>query len=134
MRNSLSVSDFERWIDELVAARYGAKGRLAALIGMTDSAFGRSVRAGSLGVEALLKLARVVDVAPGEVLRIAGKGAIADLIDELYAAPPVSLTKREMRLLDTFRHCEKAGQDLMIQAGEVYRLAAGTNRARPDPT
>jgi hypothetical protein len=76
-----SFKDFiERWID-----RYGTAQALADAIDMSLSAFSRGVRnAGTLGVESLLRLAEQTGEDPSKVLRIAGKGDVARLIEQLY--------------------------------------------------
>jgi hypothetical protein len=76
----------ERWI-----GRYGTAQALSDAIGMSLSAFSRGVRnAGTLGLESCLRLAEVTGEPPSRVLRIAGKGEAAALIDRLYGGALVS--------------------------------------------
>lgn len=82
----------EQFVDEQVSKRYGTASALAGRIGMSFSAFSRSVRAGSLSTENLLRLAMETGTPPSDLLRIARKEHVAHLIETLYgkgaAAPP----------------------------------------------
>jgi hypothetical protein len=81
-----SFNEFiERWI-----VRYGTAQALADAIGMRLSAFARATRAGTLGVEQCLRLAENTREPPGRVLRLAGKGEVAELIERLYGGAPSS--------------------------------------------
>ena len=122
-RKFAEMTEFERWIASLVADRYETSGKLARAIEMSDSAFSRQVRGGTLGPEALLRLARETGRPPGEVLRLAGKETLAVLLEELYGEPAVRLTGPESRLLQVFRTSPKSVRDLMIRVGEVYPSA-----------
>jgi len=53
-------------------------------------------------VRGCLRLARVTGTNPGEVLRAAGKGDIADLIEELYGPAQALLTAEQQDLLAAF--------------------------------
>ena len=72
------------WIDRLVTQKYKTYGALARAIGMTDSGFGRAVRAGTFELENLLRLADETGESPATVLKMAGKSPANDLIEKLY--------------------------------------------------
>jgi hypothetical protein len=129
-----AMSEFERWVGELVTHRYGTAGRLAFLIGISESAFSRGVKTGTLGVESLLRLALETGEPVGDVLRRAGKAAVAALLDDLCGESAARLTGREQRLLALFRGCQKPGQDLMLQAGRAFQAASTAGSSvEPDP-
>lgn len=92
---------FERYINKLVK-EHGTAGTIAKAIGMSLSAFSRGVRLeGSLGVDKLLRLAQWAGDDPSEVLRLAKKGDVADLIEQLYGTPrpPLSRVDDELTAL-----------------------------------
>lgn len=78
-------NDLQVLLKKLVA-RYGTQSALADAIGLTDSRLTKVLRgdSGGLGVLNCLRLAKVAGVAPSTVLRAAGKGDIADLIEDMY--------------------------------------------------
>lgn len=81
----LPVSDFRR-ILEAGEARFPTKQAFAKALGITPSRYSR-VKAGdaySLNVVNCLRLARLSGEPAPAVLRAAGKGDVADLIEELY--------------------------------------------------
>jgi hypothetical protein len=120
----LAVSDFEKWIADLIADRYGTAGTLAKEIGMTDSGFSRAVRKGTLSVEMVLRLAREVGEPPNAVLRRAGKHTMADLLDELFGEPTARPTQEELKLLKVYRAVPVKIRGLMLQVGTAF-LAIG---------
>lgn len=65
---------------------------------MTLSSFSRQVRAGSLGSAALIRLAQWSGDNPSWVLRLAGKGELADLIERSWG-PPRALSDLDYELL-----------------------------------
>ena len=78
------MTELHRWIEALVRDKYGTHSVLANAIGMTLSAFGRGSRNGTFSTESLLRLAAEVGQNPSNVLRLAGKGDVAALIERLY--------------------------------------------------
>lgn len=93
---------FQTWVAELIGQRFKTATALASKIGMELSPFSRGVAAGTLNLVNLLKLARVTDERPSVVLRLAGKGKEADLLEELYGAgETISASEREV--LDYWR-------------------------------
>lgn len=95
------MADFKSFIGEQIR-RYGTAQKLADKIGMSLSAFSRGVRnEGTLNVENCLRLAEETGENPSHVLRLAGKGSTADLIERLYgrARSPLSGGDRELLAL-----------------------------------
>jgi hypothetical protein len=75
-------------------------------------------------VRGCLRLAKVTGENPGLVLRSAGKGDIADLIEQLYGPPAaVRLTPEEQQLLTAFQAI--ADPSVRRSMLEVARAAGG---------
>lgn len=72
------------WIERLVKEKYRTFSALADAIGMTDSGFGRAVKAGTFDLENLLRLANETGESPATVMRLAGKAEVNTLIEKLY--------------------------------------------------
>lgn len=85
---------FRRFLQTVLDDRYaGVASRLAEDIDIDLSTFSRGMKAGTFGLETLLRLAAAVGESPRRVLGLAGKEASADLIERLYgkeAAEPIS--------------------------------------------
>ncbi len=94
------MNAFEHLIDRLLTdGRYQNKTRIAEALGLTVSAFDRGVKRGTLSEVNCLMLAEAADLNPSEVLRAAGKGETAAIIERLYgsgAAPPLTALDREL--------------------------------------
>lgn len=78
------------WAEGLMPKPYRTKEAVAEAAGLTSSAFWRQVRSGKLGVEPLLRLAYATGESATSVLTLAGKGALAKLIELNYGAPTPS--------------------------------------------
>jgi len=78
-------------------------------------------------VRGCLRLARVTGTSPGEVLRAAGKGDIAELIEELYGAPQVLLTGEQRELLAALNAIDepKVREALLTMARRAAGLEQG---------
>ena len=92
--------EFTAWVERLIRDKFRTKRALASAVGLTESPFGRGVEAGSLGVDSLLRLAMAAEAHPSDVLRMAGKGEIADLIERLYGPGRDALTEPQRQLLE----------------------------------
>jgi hypothetical protein len=86
---------FQQWIEKLIAERFHTSTALATAMGLQLTPFMRGAAAGTFNVVNLLKLAKVVDEHPSVVLRMAGKGDVADLIESLYGPTDVKPHERE---------------------------------------
>ena len=101
---------FQAWVAELIDQRFGTATALANQIGMQLSPFTRGVALGKLNLVNLLKLARVADEHPSMVLRLAGKGAEADLIEAVYGSATEAITDSEREVLDHFRQLSQTAR------------------------
>jgi hypothetical protein len=90
---------FKGWIDRLVEERFGTPTALAKTIGLHLTPFSRGVASGTFNVVNLLKLAKVANEPPSNVLRMAGKGDVADLIESLYGGAAMTPQQREVSAL-----------------------------------
>lgn len=93
---------FPQYIKGLID-RHGTATVIADAIGMSLSAFQRNVNdRRTFGVAACLRLAEWAGDSPSTVLRLAGKGEEANLIERLYGkpSPALSATDRELLALD----------------------------------
>ena len=93
---------FQAWVEGLIRSRFRTATSLARLVGMELSPFNRGVRAGTLNVTNLLKLAQVAEAHPSDVLRLAGKADEAALIEELYGNGREALTPSQRELVETW--------------------------------
>jgi hypothetical protein len=96
------ISELERWLDEVRRndVRFPTLTALAEAAQLSPSAFGRQIKAGSLGLEPLLRLALAIGVPASAVLKKAGKGDLAALIETCYGAPsPLPFVVREFAAL-----------------------------------
>jgi hypothetical protein len=83
------MNEFRRLLHEMVTQYGGTKQDLAYAVGITPSRLSHLLagRAPSVpSTEVCLRLAVVTRTAPSKVLRAAGKGHVADLIEDLYGA------------------------------------------------
>jgi hypothetical protein len=94
---SIRVTQFRTWLEQLVAERYGSNESLAKTIGLTNSGFLRAKKTGKMSTESLLRLARETGRNASEVLTLAGKADVATLIESQYGKPrPVAAPVREL--------------------------------------
>lgn len=111
-----------------VVEKAGSASAVAAGIGMSVSAFQRSVhKNGSLGVGACLRLARFSGTSPSMVLRLARKGDVAELIENLYGPTrePISDEDREWLII---------GRELSADARDAsFVLLRAVHRAEQHP-
>jgi transcriptional regulator with XRE-family HTH domain len=81
------MTEFRQLLEELVTQYGGAKKDLAEAIGVTPSTlshFLRSRAPHAPSVEVCLRLATVTGTSASRILRAAGKGDVADVIEDLY--------------------------------------------------
>lgn len=86
-RCGVPASDLQTLLRRLVD-RYGTQAALAKAIGITDSRLAKVLKgeSGALSVLNCLKLAKVAEMSPSQILRAAGKSDIAVLIEDMYGA------------------------------------------------
>lgn len=128
------AESFRTFVQGLVT-EHGTAGSVAKAIGMSLSAFSRGVRLeGTLGVEKCLKLAQWSGAAPSHVLRLAKKGEVADLIEDMYgpARSPVSEDERE--LTELWRDLEPEPDARRAFFTLLRALAAATRAKRVQPS
>lgn len=89
------------WIDQL-KVRHRTMRKIAELANMSESGFVRGVKRGTLSPENLLRLAAATDMPPSTVLRMAGKGDLADLIERLYGNGQDALSESQRRVLEAW--------------------------------
>lgn len=94
-----TMTDLEAWVKRLIGERYGTADKIAKAIGMTSGAFGRGVKRGTLSAENLLQLADLTGEAGERVLRMGGKGDVADLIARLFGAGSTATLPARIRQL-----------------------------------
>jgi hypothetical protein len=82
-----ALPELDETLKRLVDQRYGTMKALSAALGVTDSAFSRGVKNGTVGTALLLRLAAVTGEPPSEILRRGGKGDLVPLIEQLYGPP-----------------------------------------------
>ena len=119
-------SEFREWVETLVREKFRTKRALATAVGLTESPFGRGVEAGSLGVESLLRLAMASETHPSMVLRLAGKGDLADLIERLYGPGRDALTESQRTLLELWDRLpdEESRRNMLFTLRAIGNAAA----------
>lgn len=120
------------WLAAL-RARHGKMAEIAALIGMSESGFVRGMKAGTLSVQNVLTLAKATDKHPSVALRLARKGKIADLIEELYGVGAEALTTSQRELLDLWGRVQD-DEETQRAIFRILRVAAGDAARAPRPS
>lgn len=88
------------YLDAVVAERYhGNISALARDLKISPSSLGRQIKLGQLGTENALRLAKHLGESPSNILRLADKTALADLIEELYGTQKDPVSDLDRRLL-----------------------------------
>jgi hypothetical protein len=111
------VTTWQDWITDLIATRYRTKAAFARAVGRDYHVFLRGVKKGSFRIDRLLSLAQITSTHPSLVLRLAGKGDLADQIEALYG--PSDLTLDERRHLDRWRHLGRLRPRMQERADAV---------------
>jgi hypothetical protein len=111
---SSSVSDLQTLLTGLVK-RYGTKTALALALGMTLERLVKVMKdpTESLGVANCLRLSKVSGLPPGQVLTMAGKTEIADLLDMLYGRTPDRGASRDELVTQWWPHLSPKAKDAM---------------------
>lgn len=113
-----------------IARRFPSKKAFADAMDIDPSRLTRAINAGDFpfNVENCLRLARLSGESPSEILRAAGKGNVADLIELLYGKDRTRLlTPAERELLDAWATMSPRARDaLQLIIDEVPK----THRAK----
>jgi transcriptional regulator with XRE-family HTH domain len=119
------VSEF-RDLLEAAAKGYPTKREFARAIGITPGRLSRVLGGEhSLDVPNCLTLARLMGEAPSRVLRAAGKGEIADAIEELYGPSAPSVSPKEREILNLWNALTpRAREGLRLTMQELPRSQA----------
>lgn len=96
-----AVAKTDNPLADYVAAlvrEYGTQEAVAKALGVTSGSFFRQVRNGTVGLEPLLKIARLRGEHPRRILELARKQDWADLLESVYGCPaePISAADREL--------------------------------------
>jgi len=118
------MTELRAWVETLITERYAkVASRLSDKLEMSVSAFQRSTRNGTLSIENLLRLAEETGESASRVLRMGGKGALADQLERLYGAvPTASLSKDGREVAQLFDRVENA--DVRSFVKDALRAAA----------
>lgn len=116
----MARSDFQRYLMELIRARYDTAGELAQRIGLTHSAFSRGLAKGTFSIESLLRLAHEVGESPHTILTRADKPEIADLLKAVYGEPAPRPSPTETRMLRAFRALPTDAQAAWLALAETH--------------
>lgn len=99
-----------QYVDRLIASRYRTASKLAASLGITESAFSRAIhKQGTLSLENCLRLADASGDDPCVVLRIAGKLDHAALLQRLLGED--ALSPRACRYIRAWQKRSRIYQD-----------------------
>lgn len=139
------MDEFRRLLGELVPQYGGSKQDLARAIGIPPSSLSRllSGRARSApGAEVCLRLATVTGTSASKILRAAGKGAVADLLEDLYGAAAtrrqaflgIRLTPHEQRHVTVMRSLAPKAQRaffLIVDCAAAKQVQQRTGKTVP---
>jgi len=128
----MSGDDFKALIEGL-RARFGTNAQIAAAVGMTESGFSRGAKSGTFDVENCLQIARVSEAHPSHVLRISGKGKLADLIEELYGPGTDALTTSQREVVELWNDIAEERRAGLLFTMRVYAGVDGGDEARTRP-
>lgn len=128
-----STLTFSQWIERLIAERFGTPTALAHRLGMRLTPFQRGVESGTFNIVNLLKLASIAGEHPSTVLRLAGKGDVADLIERLYDVSGEPLTESQREVLDLWAHVRDERKVHLLDVLRVYRNAELDVHTAKDP-
>lgn len=92
------MTELRAWVETLIEQHYAkVASRLSEKLEMSVSAFQRSTRNGTLSIENLLRLAEETGESASRVLRMGGKGELADLLERLYGPAAKSVLSKDGR-------------------------------------
>lgn len=116
------AQQFPALLRRILKKQYRTSKAFAAAIGVKPSHLSRTMAPGGqpFNIEGCLKLAQVTNTHPSTVLRAAGKGRVATLIEQLYG-PARELSAIEQQLLRDYA----ATQDTQLQGTVLMLLEYG---------
>lgn len=134
---AVTTLDLLRWrhVNELQsflkarASKFKTLQKLAAEMRVTFSGFLRGVKQGTLSVENCLLLAEQLGEEPPAVLRVAQKGAVANLIERLYGKQKhARLTGKQRWLIAAYESASQRDRDIVdvVLRGESTSEFMGT--------
>jgi transcriptional regulator with XRE-family HTH domain len=110
---------FSGFINELITSRYQTQSALAEAIGMSDSAFSRSIHEeGTLSVANCFRLAGAAGDHPATILRTAGKPDIADIVER--GLGETALSSFELEVVDLLRQISPANRRLVLRTLKAF--------------
>lgn len=130
-KKSTANRKLQQYIDRLVR-KHGTATALADKIGMSVSAFSRAVNEeGTFSFENCIRLADAFGDHPSVVLRLAGKGEMADILDRLYSrgGRSVKLSQRERERVDTWKRITPEHQNSLDDIVAALAAAAAVDIA-----
>jgi plasmid maintenance system antidote protein VapI len=99
-----------RFVDRLIAEKFGTAHELAKAIGMSSSAFSHGVREeGTLSFENCVRLAVAIGERPSMILKLARKPEMAAIADRAFTTH-MGLSPREKDLIKTWRKLDEDAQ------------------------
>jgi hypothetical protein len=130
----MSKSDLQRLVDDL-KRRYGSDAKIGDAIGITGGAMRRQITTtGTLGIETLLRLSLASGHPPSDVLRLAGKGETATLIERLYGPPRERLSGPAGEVVEILERLPAVGEIALAAIEAAERLLRQHDEAPPAPT
>jgi transcriptional regulator with XRE-family HTH domain len=116
-----SAGDELRQLLQAEVVRLGTKRSVAKALGLTEGRLGRVLRGEfSLSVLSCLRFSKTSGAPPGQILRAAEKGEVADLIEELYAVNENTASPGELELLRRYRRVGAKGQSLVREVISTF--------------
>lgn len=118
---------FRRWITKIMRTHYGTWRQLAIALHMTESGLMRGVARGSLDLVNLLRLAELTDTPPLDLVRLANKTDLADLLERRFGTGATALSGGAYQLLAHWGELDPDDQRVVMQTVEylvVLRRAA----------
>lgn len=116
-RKSPANKELQRYVDRLVK-KFGTATALAEKIGMSVSAFSRAVNEeGTFSFENCIRLAYAFGDHPSVILRLAGKGEMAEMLDRLYAGEKIRLSERDREFFGLWKKITASNRNSLIDIG-----------------
>ncbi len=113
------VNGFRVWLQGVLAETFdGNQSKMATALGISNTHIGRLLKTGEAGAETILRLATYTGCDASGLLRQAGHGTIAGLIEECYG-PARVLSPDAKAILDALEEFPELGP---IKAAELRTL------------